>query len=294
MAPDYKTWLMPAYERATVPWRRWRLRCLSSKMQAPIVIFFYHRIADDTRVPWTMSNEQFRRQIEWLRAHCDLISLPEAQRRMREGNRRLAAHVTFDDGYAENTDQAIPLLVELGVPCTYFVTLDQVTSGVPFPHDAQLGEHLPANTIAELQAMAEAGIEIGAHTRTHADLGTRLPPDQLEDEIVRSGDDLEDRLGFPVRYFAFPFGHPENISAAAFRVARNGRYDGVVSAYGGYNYPGDGAFHLLRFGADPRFPRFRNVASYDPRKASIRDHFDRCDHAASNTECDELAIGAAP
>ena len=57
-----------------------------------------------------------------------------------------------------------------------------------------------------------------------------------------------------VRYFAFPYGLPENMSTEAFRIARGAGYRGVCSAYGGYNFPGDDPFHIRRFHADPGWP----------------------------------------
>jgi len=76
-----------------------------------------------------------------------------------------------------------------------------------------------------------------------------------------------------VRYFAFPYGQHENLSTAAFRVARQAGYDGVCSAYGGYNFPGDEPFHLRRIHADPEMPRFKNWMSVDPRKLRMQRDF---------------------
>ena len=58
--------------------------------------------------------------------------------------------VTFDDGYAENCDFAIPLLVREKIPCTYFVASRHVLEGLPFPHDLTLGQRIPPNTLEEL------------------------------------------------------------------------------------------------------------------------------------------------
>ena len=58
-------------------------------------------------------------------------------------------------------------------------------------------------------------------------------------------------LGSDVRYFAFPYGQHENLSAAAFRVAFEAGYEGVCSAYGGYNFPGDDPFHSAALSRRP-------------------------------------------
>jgi peptidoglycan/xylan/chitin deacetylase (PgdA/CDA1 family) len=89
---------------------------------------------------------------------------------------------------------------------------------------------------------------------------------QLSDEIVGSRDELEQTLGTKIRHFAFPYGLRENLSPAAIRIAAQAGFDGVCSAYGGYNHPGDDAFHLQRIHADPEFVRLKNWLTVDPRK----------------------------
>ena len=81
-----------------------------------------------------------------------------------------------------------------------------------------------------------------------------------------------------VRYFAFPYGQHENLSAAAFRMAFDAGYAGVCSAYGGYNFPGDDPFHLRRFHADEEFIRFVNWMTVDPRKLRMHRDFEPGDY----------------
>lgn len=255
-----------AYYQATLP-LRWRANAVAARdATAPVMVLFYHRVADVNPNEWTMSRKTFAKQIRWLQANFDLVSLPEAQQRLRGGNSRAAVSITFDDGYAENCDFAMPLLAEQGIPCTYFVTLDNVTNNTPFAHDVKAGVPLPVNSIEQLRDLAEAGVEIGAHTRTHPDLGAIANEDQLYDEVVRSADELQDSLAKPVRYFAFPFGLHANLNARAFHMARDAGFEAVCSAYGGYNFPGDDAFHLQRIHADPQMLRLKNWLTVDPRK----------------------------
>jgi peptidoglycan/xylan/chitin deacetylase (PgdA/CDA1 family) len=202
------------------------------------------------------------------------VSLGEAQARIATGrNQRPTACITFDDGYADNRRSAIPLLLSHRIPFTYFVSTNHVLGGESFPHDVATGCPLPVNTLAHLREMAAAGVEIGAHTRSHANLGGDLSHDELIDEIVGSKHELEVAIGRDVRYFAFPYGKHENLSAAAFRIAHEAGFSGVCSAYGGYNFPGDDAFHLRRFHADPEFIRFKNWLTIDPRKLRKQSEF---------------------
>jgi peptidoglycan/xylan/chitin deacetylase (PgdA/CDA1 family) len=247
----------------------------AAQFREPVRVLFYHRIADQSPNPWTMTCKSFTRQINWLRTRYDLVSLAEAQSRIASGrNSRPTACITFDDGYAENHQFAIPLLLKHRISFTYFVATDFVTRGIPFPHDLALGRPLPVNTWQQLRELAAAGVEIGAHTRTHADLGTDLSDHEIMDELVGSKRDLERELGCSIRYFAFPYGQRKNLSGNAFRIAFNAGFEGVCSAYGGYNFPGDDAFHLRRFHADKQFIRFVNWMTVDPRKIRLHTDFD--------------------
>jgi peptidoglycan/xylan/chitin deacetylase (PgdA/CDA1 family) len=165
--------------------------------------------------------------------------------------------------------------MNLGIPFTYFVTTNNVLGNRPFPHDKQAGLTLTPNTPEQIRQLSAAGVEIGAHTRTHANLGAAsVTPTQLGDEIVGSKHDLEELLGREIRCFAFPYGLPEIMSASAIHIAREGGYRAVCSAYGGYNFPGDDPFHIRRFHADPGMARFKNWLTVDPRKLHYAPTFD--------------------
>ncbi len=116
------------------------------------MVLFYHRIAATQVNPWTTSPRVFERQMAWLRRNFDLVSLEEAQRRIASGeNRRPAVSITFDDGYADNCAMALPLLLDLKIPVTYFVASQNVLDGQPFPHDVECGAPLAPNTPDEIR-----------------------------------------------------------------------------------------------------------------------------------------------
>lgn len=252
------------------PYRWWTNLHTAAEHRLPVVVLFYHRIADDSANSWTISTRSFARQVGWLRDYFDVVSLAEAQRRIRVGdNTRPCVSITFDDGYAENCREAIPLLVRNQLPCTYFVTLRNVLDAQPFPHDLARGDHFPPNSIEQIRAMASAGIEIGAHTYTHLDLGRISDEERLRHEVVDAREELQALVGRPVRYFAFPFGQYVNMNSRAIELARQAGYEGVCSAYGGYNVPGDDDFHIQRTSANESMSRFKNRATIDPRKIGI-------------------------
>lgn len=260
-----KAVLLETYRWATLPFRAFKnLQCYQ-RGQHPVILLYYHRVADTDPVAWSLTNAQFKAHVDWLERRYDLVSMSEAQRRVREGADRPTVHITFDDGYAENCDRALPLLIEKCIPCTYFVTLENVAMGKPFVHDQDAGGQFPVNTIDQLRELSDLGIEIGAHTRTHPNMGEVHDVATVYDEIVTARRELADLIEKPIRYFAFPFGMKPNLSHGAAAMARREGIECVVSAYGGYNYFGDDAFHLQRVHGDPELSRLKNAISFDPR-----------------------------
>ncbi|MBL8826215.1 MAG: polysaccharide deacetylase family protein [Planctomycetaceae bacterium] len=283
--------LMHAYYAASWPVRTIINRRDALRGKAPISVLFYHRVADSAPNPWTCTNAQFAQQMRWLKQHFDMITIGEAQQRLRNGlSNRPAVCVTFDDGYAENCEQAIPLLVREAIPCTYFVATRYVFDQLPFPHDLARSQRLQPNTLNQLRDMAKAGIEIGAHTRNHVDLGQIHDPHRLEDEVVLAGEELQAAVGKPVRYFAFPFGQHPNLNAEVFHLAHAAGYEAVCSAYGGYNVPGDDAFHLQRVHGDPEFIRVKNSTTIDPRKRFTKRYdYETAQHEPAETRSEATA-----
>ena len=259
-----------AYYWATVPGRILRGRWDARLGKMPVVVLGYHRVADRADTPWTMTHAMFRRHVEWLSSRFELISLEQARARVR-GRRgsAAAAVITFDDGYADNMKTAVPLLIERGIPCTYFVTLANMLDGSPFAHDLAMHVAPRPNSPEDVRELAESGIEIGTHGYEHVDMASIGGEEELTRQIVEPKDRLEALLGRRIRYFAFPFGRYANLSSRVFHKARDAGYNGVVSAYGGYNFPGEDAFHLQRMLLDNQMARLRNRATVDPRKRNV-------------------------
>ncbi len=263
--PDQAIWL---YRQLTAGGRRHRMESLRAQKRMPVAILFYHRVATtNTDNPWSISRDNFRLHLDWLQENFEMISLREAQSRIRQPeNDSMAVSITFDDGYRGNADNAIAELVERKIPATYFVSTSFIQSGNPFPHDAALGKPLAPNTIDQLRDFLRLGIEIGAHTQTHSNVGAITDPAVLRTEIVGSIETLRDWLAVPIRYFAFPYGLPQNMSQSAVDLLVEQGIDGFCSAYGAFNWPGDQGTHLRRIHADAGIERLKNWLTLDRRK----------------------------
>ncbi len=227
--PLWKRVALTAYYYASRPLRAWNYWTAASRDHLPLMVLYYHRIADDRATPWTISNAMFIRQIEWLRERFDIISLHDSQARICRGyNPQPCISITFDDGYADNCQRAVPWLIKHRVPCTYFVTLQNVLREEPFSHDLVAGCRLLPNTVEQLLAMAAAGVDIGAHTYTHADLGAITDPRLLYHEIVQSKARPGGRPGPPCPLFCLSLRSVCKSQPCRVLVGQAGRLCGCV------------------------------------------------------------------
>jgi glycosyltransferase involved in cell wall biosynthesis/peptidoglycan/xylan/chitin deacetylase (PgdA/CDA1 family) len=118
-----------------------------------------------------------------------------------------AACITFDDGFEDNLTHAAPILAELGVPATIFVTTGLMSRDEQVVNDFESLTRFSAKYLSSAQVaeLSRAGFEIAAHTHRHQNMA-RLAIDAAREEIVRSKTMLEQVTGKSVRTFAYPFG----------------------------------------------------------------------------------------
>lgn len=259
--------LLAARTAAVVPFRHRHLLALAVEGRVPISVLFYHRVADSHPNSWTIGCQRFRQHLDYCQRYFEVIDLSEMQSRIHDrASNRPAVCITFDDGYAENSDFALPLLIQRRVPCTYFVCTSNILDQTPFPQDTAQGKPLPVNTLDQLRAAADAGIEIGCHTKHHVDFSQVHDPAVVHDEIIGAKEELENLIQRPVRFFAFPYGMPAQMTQMAVDAVIEAGFEGFCSAYGAYNLPGENPFHIRRIHGDPEMARLKNWLSFDPRK----------------------------
>jgi peptidoglycan/xylan/chitin deacetylase (PgdA/CDA1 family) len=124
--------------------------------------------------------------------------------------------VTFDDGFANVGEVAVPVLLDLGFRATIFAISGLCGKVNDWPNQASGIPRLPLLSWSGLADIAAAGFEVGGHTMTHPDL-SQVPLTELNDEMVSSKHMIEARLGRGVSTFAYPFGH---ITRDAFKLAQ--------------------------------------------------------------------------
>lgn len=125
------------------------------------------------------------------------------------------AAISFDDGMEDNLSLALPILRELGVPATVYVTTGLIGKANPW---LETPEPTRMMTAAELETLVAAGWELGAHTVTHPDMSTLGYEDCLR-EMTESRDEIERLTSARVETFAYPFCRYGPEAAAAARDA---------------------------------------------------------------------------
>ncbi len=196
------------------------------------MILMYHHVCPVDKVPtevvplegwrYCISPTDFRRQLQRLRKYgWTFVSLETYVAGLETGetrrNRWLS--VTFDDGWLDNFQYAVPILTELSVPGTIFVVAGAM-AGVPAERRM---------TVSQLRQLSGANVEVGAHTRTHPNLPT-LGDTQLQGEIGGAKQDLEQLLARPVRYLAYPGGR---FNQRVVESVQSAGYDAACSVIGG-------------------------------------------------------------
>jgi peptidoglycan/xylan/chitin deacetylase (PgdA/CDA1 family) len=113
--------------------------------------------------------------------------------------------ITFDDGYANLEDHALPVLKELGFSATIFAVTAHAGRTNDWPSQPAGVPRLPLLSLSRLRACVDEGFEVGLHTATHPPLDA-VSPDKARAEVCDAKRTLEDALGGPVKTFAYPYG----------------------------------------------------------------------------------------
>jgi peptidoglycan/xylan/chitin deacetylase (PgdA/CDA1 family) len=183
-----------------------------------IAILTYHSLDTSGSVVST-APPVFRDQMAWLKdAGYRALSLREAVAdHERDGSwPDKSVVVTFDDGYANVHEHALPVLVRCGFSATVFLVCGHVGGWNDWETSPGSQARRPLLSWGGTAELAASGTEIGGHTHTHPDL-RGLRDSEVEREMIASQTEIEDRLNLRVESFAYPYGEvsPTALSVAA-------------------------------------------------------------------------------
>lgn len=215
-------------------------------MPQPIPIIAYHNIGRAPRQARFASlyvrQGQFDRHMWLLRAFgVRGLSMSQAQPFLKGERQGRIAVITFDDGYVDTLQNALPVLRKHGFSATCYVVSDRLGRHNEWDAD-ELNVIKPLMTATQLREWHAAGMDVGAHTRTHV----RLPQcddARLEDEVRGCRRELEAVIDAPVLHFCYPWGeHDERVVASVQRAG----FTTAVTTRSGRARPGDDPFRLHR------------------------------------------------
>ncbi|MBN1585335.1 polysaccharide deacetylase family protein [Candidatus Uhrbacteria bacterium] len=183
---------------------------------APILL--YHHVRNGKH-QYNVQPNVFESQILWLRNNgYTFVTLSKLTDRLRNGtplpNKPVV--ITFDDGWKNQHENAVPILKKYGATATFFVMAGAIGRG-------------RCMTWENVRELADAGMEMGSHTVSHPFL-TRISDAQVQNELKGSKRILEKKLSKKITSFAYPYGAGagtdrivEAVKSAGYQAARGVR-----------------------------------------------------------------------
>jgi peptidoglycan/xylan/chitin deacetylase (PgdA/CDA1 family) len=219
-------------------------------------VLMYHKVNDLWPNPTTVPTAVFAEQMELL---GDLgytpVSLDVVLGHYLEGAPLPARAVllTFDDGYRDNLENALPILRRHGYPAVLFVPIGFLDDERPLPHEESLrllgvrNETVDWSELAELEA---GGIRVESHGIGHRPL-SELDPAEAVREIALSKLRLEEGLGRAVDAFAFVKGSHADYRPEHASLVQQAGYRIAFTSVSGANGPATDRFRLKRYNVEP-------------------------------------------
>ena len=247
-----------------------RLAASSRSSFTPILM--YHSISEpdsDGRHPYfetATSPRVFAEQMKFLReTGYRTVSLNEAVMHVESGEQDSKPRValTFDDGFQDFYTNAFPILENYQFTATVFLPTRYISE------ESRQFKGWHCMTWREVREMHSAGIAFGSHSVSHQQLNT-LTVSEVEQEIRGSKETIEDKLGYPVDSFSYPFAFPETDRPFKRRLrdllVAQGYKSGVTTVIGTFRAKSD-CFFLPRLPVnswdDLRLFRAKLEGAYD-------------------------------
>jgi len=168
-------------------------------------VLLYHQTTKKIHDPQLLavSPANFRKHLKFLKRNYRIISPDEFEASINSGKAiNNSVLVTFDDGYADNLSETVPILEDENTPAIFFVA-------------TRTAYALTANQISKLSRSKV--VTIGGHTHTHPNLAS-LPNDSQVEEIAINKRILEKACGYKIKFFAYPFGGIDNFTVLSREI----------------------------------------------------------------------------
>jgi len=223
---------------------------------AALRVLMYHKVNDIPDNPTTVPVGRFDEQLVQLRelgyrvvdldAVLDFYALgtPLPER---------AVLITFDDGYRDTLENATPVLASHGFPAVIFVPVAFMDDETPLPHELRLaarGVHNPTLDWGLVRELDAGGVRVESHGIAHRPLA-EVPLDEAVREIAFSKLKLEERLGRPVRSYAYVKGSEAHFHPVHESILKQAGYELAFTSISRANGPSTDPFRLGRYNVEP-------------------------------------------
>jgi peptidoglycan/xylan/chitin deacetylase (PgdA/CDA1 family) len=176
-------------------------RMMSQSFGGPrLSILIYHRVLPqrDPLFPQEVDAAEFARQMALVSAMFKVLPLEEGISRLRQGTLPAgAAAITFDDGYADNAEIALPILRQAGITATFFIASGFLDGGRMWNDTIiEFVRRFPG-TILDLRQLGLGEYPVSSHLERRAAIQKLisslkyLPPAERSrtvDDVVKSTD----------------------------------------------------------------------------------------------------------
>lgn len=209
---------------------------------------YYHHVFDDERAG-------FERQLRYYRNIGDIIGIDDAVAMIDAGTPIDGRYIciTFDDGFKNWIENAVPILAGEDAVAAFFVATGYIGTDLERDRDRLLAFYDDGERLMEFltwddcRQMTAAGMTIGSHSEGHVHLKDLSDADALA-ELARSRETIERETGAPCRHFCCPFGragidYEPDVHPA---LARDAGYVSFLTGHRGANTQGGSAFDIRR------------------------------------------------
>lgn len=184
-----------------------------------LTILCYHAVDPRWQSPMSVHPAALAEQFAWVARRRRVLPLAEGLDRMDRRGRtpRGTAVLTFDDGFGSLYEHLLPLVRRYRLPVTVFLVANTLSANGQDVDWVRKPPKWPLTTLTRDQVleMQDAGVDFQSHSWAHFDLPA-LGFEACRLDLVRSRELLEDLLGRPVPFLAYPRGrHDAQVRRAA-------------------------------------------------------------------------------
>lgn len=216
-----------------------------------VVVAFHSITAQKSSGALRCGVDDFELYCRFFARHLKPEALAQVVERLETGAQMSGElAITFDDGYADNIELALPVLKRCALSATFYITTGFIQTQTQTAWDTKAKLNSRWMTWPQVKQLAEAGHDLGSHTVTHINLANATAQ-EAEAELRQSRDDIVAHTGLVPRHFAVPFGRAFPSMDQTVHMARDMGFRSVSLCRGGVVSQGASVMQMERWPINP-------------------------------------------